>query len=119
MPTLASVLAPENSDKSISELIEFVKDLEKHVVIVCQRSQQQDASGGSFEKTVSYLQQLDKKLHIGKVHKTRVVTSTLAHLKGRIEWAQVRFSIVLAVSPQCCFPMLCLMLMSSSVCRHV
>lgn len=90
VPMTASVLALENSDRSIAELIDFVKDLEKHVVIVCQRSQQQDASGGSFEKTVSYLQQLDKKLHAGKVSKTRMVTDTLAHLKGRITWAQVR-----------------------------
>ena len=89
LPMTASILAPENSDKPISELIEFVKDLEKHVVIVCQRSQQQDASNGSFETTVSYLQQLDKKLHAGKVKKSELVTDMLAHLKGRIRWAQV------------------------------
>ena len=89
VPMTASVLAPENSDKSITELIDFVKDLEKHVVIVCQRSQQQDASNGSFEKVVSYLQQLDKKLHAGKVKKNKKVTDMLAHLKGRITWAQV------------------------------
>ena len=70
-----------------------MKDLEKHVVIVCQRSQQQDASNGSFEKTVSYLQQLDKKLHAGKVKKSKLVTDMLTHLKGRIRWAQVLNSL--------------------------
>lgn len=85
----SSVLAPEHSDTEILALIEGVKELERHVVIVCQRSQQQDASGGSFEKTMSYLEQLDKKLHSGKVSRTRLVAQSLAHLRDRIKWAQV------------------------------
>jgi hypothetical protein len=96
-----SLLPPEDSDKSISKLIDAVKDLERHVVIVCQRSQQQDASGGSFEKTVSYLQQLDKKIHAGKVSKTKMVTDTISHLMGRVQWAQVRSSTqhMMSLSP--------------------
>jgi hypothetical protein len=97
----ASLLPPEDSDKSISKLIDAIKDLERHVVIVCQRSQQQDASGGSFEKTLSYLQQLDKKIHAGKVSKTKMVTDTISHLMGRVQWAQVRSSTqyMMSLSP--------------------
>lgn len=99
-PLSALTMSVEGIEGGIVDVIAAVKDLEKHVSLVCQLSEQQNNGERALKEILVYLQQLDKKVQGGKLKMTRRVNGTLMQLSRRIRWAQVSRCHTLALQAQ-------------------
>jgi hypothetical protein len=88
-PMSVQTTCSDDCASTIMAVVAAVEDLERHVSIVCQRSEQQNNGARALQEIQVYLQQLGKKVSSGKLRTTHKVSSTLHHLSKRIRWAQV------------------------------